>query len=165
MKILSVITAIVALFTIPVAASTAAGGKFENGDYETTVIADFSDSYTVTIPTEIKLRSKGVGVEGIVTVSDLSLADGFTLMVAAVSEGNWKLSSGNSNTTLAYTATVDGMLLSSTYQDVLKVTNQTEPEKLSQAMIFTLTDNPVAGVFTDKLTFYAYVVPPREDNP
>ena len=163
MKILSVITAIAALFTFPVA-SAALDDGFEDGIYETTVIADFSDSYTVTIPTEIKLRSKGVGVEGIVTVSDLSLADGFTLMVAAVSEGNWKLSS-NSNTTLAYTATVDGVPLSSTNEDVLQVTNQTEPEKLSVTMVFTLTDNPVAGVFTDKLTFYAFVVPPREDSP
>lgn len=163
MKILSVITAIAALFTLSVA-SAALDNGFENGIYETTVIADFSDSYTVTIPTEIKLRSKGVGVEGIVTVSDLSLADGFTLMVAAVSEGNWRLSS-NSNTTLAYTATVDGVPLSSTNEDVLQVTNQTEPEKLSATMVFTLTDNPVAGVFTDKLTFYAFVVPPREDSP
>ena len=163
MKILSVITAIAALFTLPVV-SAALDNGFENGIYETTVIADFSDSYTVTIPTEIKLRSKGVGVEGIVTVSDLSLADGFTLMVAAVSEGNWRLSS-NSNTTLAYTATVDGVPLSSTNEDVLQVTNQTEPEKLSATMVFTLTDNPVAGVFTDKLTFYAFVVPPREDSP
>ena len=145
-------------------ASAALDDGFEDGIYETTVIADFSDSYTVTIPTEIKLRSKGVGVEGIVTVSDLSLADGFTLMVAAVSEGNWRLSS-NSNTTLAYTATVDGVPLSSTNEDVLQVTNQTEPEKLSATMVFTLTDNPVAGVFTDKLTFYAFVVPPREDIP
>ena len=163
MKILSVITVIAALFALPVV-SAALDNGFENGIYETTVIADFSDSYTVTIPTEIKLRSKGVGVEGIVTVSDLSLADGFTLMVAAVSEGNWRLSS-NSNTTLAYTATVDGVPLSSTNEDVLQVTNQTEPEKLSATMVFTLTDNPVAGVFTDKLTFYAFVVPPWEDSP
>ena len=164
MKILSVISAIAAFFTM-MTASTAVDGKFKDGIYETTVIADFADSYTVTIPTEIKLRSKDESVEGTVTVSDLSLEDGFTLIVAAISEGNWLLSSDNSDTTLAYTATVDGIPLSSTYQDVLQVTNETGPENLSATMVFTLADHPVAGTFTDKLTFYAFVVPPREDNP
>lgn len=120
----------------------------------TTITYSADDSYVVTIPDSIT-----VGTDATVSVSNVTLAQGYNLVVSVSSKNNWTLKNGDN--TIGYTLKIDD----STIVNNGTVLTVKSGETASKTLKTTLSGAAMySGSYNDTLTFNLYVFPEDSIN-
>ena len=115
-----------------------------------TALADGDTSYTLTIPSELNVKSAGWNDAGGISATG-SLASGKKLTVTAESTNGWKLVSGSNN--VSYTLTTAEGGSQTTSWEFITLDGTAKP----MGIIVENYDNKPAGTYTDTVTFTASV--------